>query len=278
MSGGQFSILCVDDEPNILRSLGRLFRREGYRLHFAQGAEEALQILETHPIDLIISDNRMPNITGVQFLALVKARWPDTVRIILSGYTQVSSITQAINEGHIFKFILKPWEDEKLLADVRECLEMASWAKQNKQLRKSESERRAVLSEALSLAQAILDALPVAVIGVSAETIVFSNRAAEAAFGSAAGRLLISRVRDAFSAQLEQQVKQVQTGHAAAQIAYDHPNGAGYMAVCVPLPDAGRQDGAVICFLDHGLGAQTCKRFSDRGQAASTSEEPGPLT
>jgi CheY-like chemotaxis protein len=254
MTMGSFSVLCVDDEPNILRSLGRIFRREGCKMHFATSAEEALKILESETIDLIISDNRMPNITGVEFLAMVKDRWPDTVRIILSGYTEIDSITQAVNEGHVYKFILKPWEDEKLLATVREGLEMATAARQSKQVRKAEGEHRHVLSEALNLAQAILDVLPVPVIGISAEIVVFTNRAAEASRGSISGPLLVSSVRDALSADFDARIRQVQADGAEARFDYVGPDGRVYLAVCTPLPGDG-QDGVVVCLLDRQQGA-----------------------
>jgi response regulator RpfG family c-di-GMP phosphodiesterase len=243
----QPQILCVDDEPNILQSLRRLFRREPYQLHFAPGAEEAFNILEAQAIDLIISDNRMPNMTGVQFLGAVKARWPETVRIILSGYTEVSSITQAINEGHIYKFILKPWEDDQLLATVRECLEMAASAKENRHFQKLQNERRQVLSEALRLSQVILDALPVAVIGVSEENIVFTNRAAELTFGSGSGSLLVSRIGDVLSREMEHHLRQAQAERTPGEFGYVHRDGTSYRAVCALLP--GPHDGALICLL-----------------------------
>jgi len=268
----QAHILCVDDEANILHSLRRLFRREPYQVHLAPSADEAFKVLEEHPIDLIISDNRMPGMTGVEFLAEVKLRWPDTVRIILSGYTEVGSITQAINEGHIYKFILKPWEDDKLLATVRECLSMADWARQNKHIRKLEGERRQVLTDALGMAQAILDALPVPVIGVAEETIVFTNQAAEVAFGSGAGSLLVRRLGEAFSAQLGEAVGHVQSGQAPAEFGYTHRGGDGYRAVCAPLPGPEHQGGAVICLIKHD-GPERGAGLADLNTALDTTGE-----
>lgn len=252
MAAAQFQILCVDDEPNILQSLKRVFRREPYEVHLVASGEEGLKVLESHPIDLVISDNRMPNVTGVEFLAAVKARWPDTVRIILSGYSEVEAITEAINKGHVYKFILKPWEDEALRATVRECLEMVTRARQSKTLRHREQERQQVLAQAQALFQTILDVLPVAVLGVNSTIIVFSNRKAETEFGSGNGSLLVSELGEVFSAAFEAQVKAMQAAQAPAEFDYGH-----YRVVCVPLSDEQRRDGAVLCFLDRSLWADS---------------------
>jgi response regulator RpfG family c-di-GMP phosphodiesterase len=82
-------ILCVDDEPNILSSLRRLFRSKGYEVLVANSGQEGLTLLETEPIDLIISDMRMPIMDGAAFLEKVRARWPDTLRLLLTGYADI---------------------------------------------------------------------------------------------------------------------------------------------------------------------------------------------
>jgi response regulator RpfG family c-di-GMP phosphodiesterase len=116
------SLLFVDDEPNILSSLRRLFHNSGYRVFVAQSAALGLEILEREPIDLIISDMRMPEMDGARFLAQVRVRWPDTVRVLLTGYADVASIQDAINCGEIYRYITKPWEDRDLALLVRDGL------------------------------------------------------------------------------------------------------------------------------------------------------------
>jgi len=127
-------ILIVDDEVNILNALRRLLRREGYELHLANSGEEGLEILNKIQVDLIISDQRMPGMSGVEFLEKAKDICPLAIRIILSGYTDLKSITEAINRGYIYKFILKPWEDEELKAAIRESLTVAHLQQENKRL------------------------------------------------------------------------------------------------------------------------------------------------
>lgn len=121
------TILIVDDEANVLQSLRRAFRREPYRVLTALSGPEGLEILQKEQVELIISDQRMPEMSGVQFLARAKELYPDTVRIILSGYTDASSVIEAINIGSVYKFVWKPWEDEALRVMVREALAMVGW-------------------------------------------------------------------------------------------------------------------------------------------------------
>lgn len=117
------TILCVDDEPNILSSLRRLFRGKGYQVLTAESGAEGLQLLEQQPVDLVISDMRMPVMDGARFLAQVRERWPDTVRLLLTGYSDVQSIQDAINCGEIYRYITKPWDDNDILLIVRHALE-----------------------------------------------------------------------------------------------------------------------------------------------------------
>jgi len=117
------SLLLVDDEPNVLASLKRALRREGYRILFATSASEAMQILATNKIGVILSDQRMPGMTGTEFLSRVKVMYPNVVRIVLSGHTDVSTITDAVNRGAVYKFLTKPWEDATLRETLREAFE-----------------------------------------------------------------------------------------------------------------------------------------------------------
>ncbi|MES2091380.1 MAG: EAL domain-containing protein, partial [Pseudomonadota bacterium] len=107
------TLLLVDDEENIVASLRRLLRRDGYHIVVAYSGAEGLQRLAEQEVDVIVSDQRMPGMTGVEFLRRAKELYPGTMRIVLSGYTELQSITDAINEGSIYKFLTKPWDDER---------------------------------------------------------------------------------------------------------------------------------------------------------------------
>jgi len=117
------TLLFVDDEPNILNALRRLFRPLGYKIHTAGGGAEGLALLEQEPVDLVISDMRMPNMDGAQFLERVRQKWPDTMRILLTGYADVSSTIAAINKGEIYRYVTKPWDDNDITLLVKHALE-----------------------------------------------------------------------------------------------------------------------------------------------------------
>src|SRR5450830_265110 len=117
------TLLCVDDEPNILSALKRLFRGKGWQVLSAEGGQTALALLETQNVDLVISDMRMPEMDGAQFLTQVRARWPDTVRLLLTGHSDINAIIEAINRGEIYRYITKPWDDNDIVLIVRQALE-----------------------------------------------------------------------------------------------------------------------------------------------------------
>ena len=116
-------LLFVDDEENILNSLRRLFRPLNYKILTAGSGADALVLLEHEPVDLVISDMRMPQMDGAQLLEQVRAKWPDTLRILLTGYADVGSTIAAINKGEIYRYIAKPWEDNDIILVVRHALE-----------------------------------------------------------------------------------------------------------------------------------------------------------
>jgi len=118
-----WTVLCVDDEANILNALRRLFRQHGYRFLAAPGGAEGLKVLEAESVDLVISDMRMPEMNGAQFLQQVRERWPDTIRILLTGHSDISSTVAAINQGEIYRYIAKPWDDNEVPLIVRHALE-----------------------------------------------------------------------------------------------------------------------------------------------------------
>ncbi|WP_424191554.1 HD domain-containing phosphohydrolase [Ampullimonas aquatilis] len=128
------SLLLVDDEPNILQALRRLFRAQGYQITLAHGGQEALDIMQSQSFDLVISDMRMPEMNGAQFLAQAYQKWPETMRILLTGYADIASTVEAINDGHIFRYIAKPWQDADILLVVKQALEMKLLAEEKLRL------------------------------------------------------------------------------------------------------------------------------------------------
>jgi diguanylate cyclase (GGDEF)-like protein/PAS domain S-box-containing protein len=115
------TILLLDDEENILRSLVRLLRRDGYTVLTANSAREAFEQLGKRNVQVVVSDQRMPDISGTEFLSQVKALYPETIRLVLSGYTDLKTVTEAINLGSIYKFLTKPWDDDELRREIREA-------------------------------------------------------------------------------------------------------------------------------------------------------------
>jgi len=128
------TLLLVDDEANILSALMRLLRRDGYDILTALSAIEGLELLATHPVDVIISDQRMPGMSGVEFLRRAKTLHPETVRLVLSGYTDLQAVTDAINEGAIYKFLTKPWDDGILRANIDEAFRHKEMADENRRM------------------------------------------------------------------------------------------------------------------------------------------------
>lgn len=140
MSAEPANILFVDDEQPILSALKRLFRPTGHKVHIANSGEDALSMLEDLDVDVVVSDMRMPTMDGAQFLAQVAKRWPDTVRMLLTGYSDLSSAIDAINEGAISRYLTKPWQD----ADIVMCIEQAI---ENKKLVEERAELQSLAVE-----------------------------------------------------------------------------------------------------------------------------------
>ncbi|MCE5182106.1 MAG: EAL domain-containing protein [Betaproteobacteria bacterium] len=120
----ELTLLLVDDDHAILSALKRLLRHEGYRILTASSAEEGMELLAVHHVAVVVSDQRMPEITGAEFLAKVREMYPNTIRIILSGHADLKAITEVVNRGEIYKFLEKPWDDRALLETLREAFRL----------------------------------------------------------------------------------------------------------------------------------------------------------
>ena len=219
-------LLFVDDEANILAALKRVFRKSGYEIHTASSGQEGLEILEQLPVDLVMSDQRMPGMTGVEFLKKVKELYPHTIRIVLSGYSEIGTITSAINEGEVFRFVSKPWNDEELKQTIEHSLEQRKLRKQNELLLKKVSEQNEklrILNEdlerlvrertgELAMTQKILENLPVSVIGVDEEkTVAYVNKAAREMWRDKGIPLMGVTVGRVFDESVEDIVEQART-------------------------------------------------------------------
>jgi FixJ family two-component response regulator len=179
-------LLCVDDEDNILAALRRVFADEHYDVVFAKSGAEGLALLEREPVGVVLSDQRMPGMSGTEFLRQVRARWPETMRIILSGFAELSVVVAAINDGEINKFIGKPWDDDALREAVRACIEQHSLnvesRAESEEIRQENDSLRAfnmdleLRNRALELYQDLIEQVPIGLVGVGADgTIALAN-------------------------------------------------------------------------------------------------------
>src|SRR5579871_534900 len=120
MATPKHSILLVDDEPEILFSLRGLLRRD-FELHTAQSGAEALEVLHRHPVHVLMSDQRMPEMTGVELLRRARGECPEAVRIIFTGYADLKAVVDAVNQGQIYRYLTKPWDPDALLDVLHEA-------------------------------------------------------------------------------------------------------------------------------------------------------------
>lgn len=147
----RYKILIVDDEPANLRALERLFRKE-HEVLTASSAVEALTQLENHDVALLISDQRMPEMSGIELVLRTVSLRPHMVRILLTGYTDVSSLIEAINCGHVYKYVTKPWNNEELAITVARALGHYDAMKSRHNLQMMNERLRARLNEIAELA------------------------------------------------------------------------------------------------------------------------------
>jgi diguanylate cyclase (GGDEF)-like protein/PAS domain S-box-containing protein len=217
------TLLLVDDEENIVSALRRLLRRDGYRIVTACSGEEGLRRLAENEVDVILSDQRMPGMTGVEFLNRAKALYPHTVRMVLSGYTELQSIIDAVNEGAIYKFLTKPWDDERLRGHIAEAFRQKDLADENRRLAcqvetantdlatlnarlegllSQQREHADMLAASAGSMRRLVEELPAAVAAVDPDgQIVFVNREAMQRLPGAAG-WIGRNVREAWPASL----------------------------------------------------------------------------
>lgn len=268
----EVKILCVDDEPNVLRALTRLFLDEDYEILTAASGEEGLAILaEEAGLQVVVSDYRMPGMNGVDFLKQVCEKWPDTVRIVLSGYADTAAVVSAINEGQIYKFIPKPWNDDELKVAIAKAVELYFLQVENMdlnlQLRQSNEELQLLnenleelvrertnellfQNKVLQRAQFILDSLPVGVVGLDDNGLIvqcnleggkFLDKDCSIMVGSAAEGVL--------PAELLALIAKASAG----QVVEERIAAGDRMALCkcVHMQNAEGQEGKLLVFVEH---------------------------
>ncbi|PTR01227.1 response regulator receiver domain-containing protein [Mucilaginibacter yixingensis] len=129
----QVGVLYIDDELNNLNSFKAAFRRN-FNIFTAQSVKEGRKILDTEEIGVIITDQRMPGITGIEFLESILPIYPDTIRILLTGFSDINAVMGAINRGQVYKYLVKPWQDDELKMYIQNALEIYNLRKENKEL------------------------------------------------------------------------------------------------------------------------------------------------
>lgn len=286
------TILCVDDEVNVLKSLKRLFLDEDYEVLTAESGREGLALLAQHePVQVVISDYRMPEMDGVVFFKEVCERWPETVRIVLSGYADTAAVVAAINEGQVYKFIPKPWNDDELKVAIAKAVERYFLVKANNQLNEElrqaneELSRIAVQLEekvaerteellfqnkVLRHSQVILNILPMGVVGFDREgALVQRNRFAEEALRHFRHSHLGAAVTEVLPPEWVALLEEAQPGKGVSRVL-----GLAGRQFCVRgamMDEPGGQAGTVLVFDGENCGAPGCE--AGLASAASKNEE-----
>ncbi len=136
MSDSRIKILYIDDEENNLNSFKAAFRRE-YEITTAISALDAKELLKNNTFEIIITDQRMPGMTGVEFLSSIIKEYPEPIRMLLTGYADIQAVIDAINKGQIYQYITKPWDEQQMRVVINNAYEIFSLRKENKELMKS---------------------------------------------------------------------------------------------------------------------------------------------
>jgi EAL domain-containing protein (putative c-di-GMP-specific phosphodiesterase class I)/FixJ family two-component response regulator len=253
------TLLLVDDEDSIVSALKRLLRREDYRILSANSGAQGLELLAKNDVDVVLSDQRMPEMTGEEFLRRTKELYPSTVRIVLSGYADMQSITRAINQGAIYKFMSKPWDEKTLKEGIQEAFRrkeridvrqrhLQDIAAANDTLHKdkqslallldAQSHTAMVSQAALQIAQENLYQLPLPVIGMDPSGLVVLRNEAFYALALPPDACL----------ELVAQFP-VPCNEQPFTLAYQDPAGAGWRILARHLVNAGQHRGTVLAFI-----------------------------
>ncbi len=266
------NILLIDNEENVISALRRELRREPYKIYTATRAQQALAIMQAHAIQVLIADIRMEGTSGIDFMAQVKTKYPETIRIILSGYTDIDMVAAAINKGHVYKYLLKPWDKRELKETIRQSLDL--WElqaqnaaltekikKQNEELRylnknlEKEVENRTIeliqKNKELKLSYEILEHLPLGVIGATEDCrIIFSNGLAKLYFERSNVPLLNTGLADHFDSDLVLLAEEAIRTYLPQHMKYFYNESVTFHVKCVPLDTELNANGVIISFVE----------------------------
>jgi len=151
------TVLLVDDEPHVLEALTRVLRKEAYRILTADSAEQAAERLQNQYVDLIVSDEEMPGMSGTEFLARVAEQYPDTVRIVLTGHPSLPAALRAINQGKVYQFLTKPCNEIDLAITIRRALQQKDLLAKSRDLLEV-TRRQSVLIDEARMVRRLRDA------------------------------------------------------------------------------------------------------------------------
>ncbi len=262
----------MDDEKNVLRAVERLFLDDGYEIMTATSGSDGLDILgRVSPLQIVISDYRMPGMNGVEFLKEVRERWPETVRIVLSGYADTVAVVAAINEGQIYKFIPKPWNDDELKVTISNAVDRYFLYKRNVQLtdelRRSNEELSSLNARLDELAEKrvakligldniqaftrnVLDLLPVAVVGMDSQgALVICNRKGDELLFERESAVPGLTLREALPASVNLAVEKVLAGGRFCGDIFVKSRGIHAVGALIKYPDG---KSGVIIVLEEG--------------------------
>ncbi|MBN2008053.1 response regulator [candidate division KSB1 bacterium] len=265
-------ILLIDTEENVINALRRELRREPYQILTATRAEQALSIMKEHAIQVLIADIRLEGTSGIDFMAKVKSMYPQTIRIILSGYTDIDTVAASINKGHVYKYLLKPWDKLELKETIRQSLDL--WhlqaqntalneqiKKQNEELRylnknlEKEVEKRTIeliqKNKELNLSYEILEHLPLGVIGATEQgNVIFSNGLAKLYFERDNIPLVGSTLAAHFDFDLVQLAEEAIKTYLPQHMKYYFNESLTFHVKCVPLDTELNANGVIISFVE----------------------------
>ena len=140
-------VLFVDDEDNVLNALRRILRKEKYAVYFCSGVEAAKEMLAQKEIDVVVSDHLMPSMNGLSFLKQVKNLYPDIIRVLLTGHADLQMAIEAINEGEVFRFLTKPWNELDLKVNLRQIIDFIELRRENQVLHDTVQKQRALIEK-----------------------------------------------------------------------------------------------------------------------------------
>lgn len=253
------TLLLVDDEENILSALKRLLRRDGYTILTATSGAEGLALLDTNSVGVILSDQRMPGMIGAEFLEKAARKQPDTIRLMLSGYTELQSVTDAINRGALWKFLTKPWDDELLRENVRQAFTQYELRAERDRLAEELRIANAQLSQQvilkdrelefqhqlLELSRDVLEQLPAGVLGVGDDGVIaLANRRAHRLLNQAEGTLPGQAVEEVLPADLAALCRN--DAHGPISSVWTDPAGRRMRVSCEHLGNESRCRGKVL--------------------------------